>query len=249
VDRSPPPPARTAAPPPPGAPAAAPAGAAARLTVVTPVPLSGLDSASSQLTTPADSEDGGSWSPGSPADEPSEDALAGSESDDERAGAEGGPQPAAARTPSESDASSLVCPPALAGEGHEAAVLALLALQCASSAEPLPPPARLLPDVSPAWLAPADESLDDRLEPPSDGVSLAAPALPPAAPRQGALTGSKRSGTPIEELERDAGLFAPMPKPDGSGEPKFFCRFAGCGKGYASTDAVSRADPENDDAA
>lgn len=112
--------------------------------------------------------------------------------------------------PSEADMQALLCQP-VADEEHEDAVMALLALNRVPSTEP----------------AAVVTALPVRPTPPS------------ALQLLGAAPGSKRRIT-REPLEGEIARFSPVPKPDGSGEAKFFCKYPHCGKGYASTDAVRK---------
>lgn len=226
-----------------------PAVAAGRLAVVTPDVIARAEARGSEVTTPANSDDDASWD-GLPAEESSEDAPPDSEAEaeDERASAVGEPQAALAASidigahAMAPAPTARACEPAAAqGAGQEDAIFALLALQRAPSTQQppstqLPPPQ---PDYAPAWSIGACPEpsarrpwcLDARVEPPA----FAAATLPPPP-----ITGVKRRSPPPYDAGEAAVRFAPMPKPDGTGDSKFFCKFPNCGKGYASTDAVRK---------
>jgi hypothetical protein len=73
-------------------------------------------------------------------------------------------------------------------------------------------------------------------------MPVPAPAVPPSSQ----LSGGKRPRAVLAADGSDLvagahngfGRYSPIPKPDG--DAKFFCKFPGCGKGYASTDAVRK---------
>jgi len=70
----------------------------------------------------------------------------------------------------------------------------------------------------------------------SKSCGSSAPAVPlPTPPNP---TRKRKAASQGAESDSASLRYPPMPKVDG--EPRFFCRHPGCGKGYASTDAVRK---------
>ena len=132
-----------------------------------------------------------------------------------------------ASLPSSASSSSLVPP-----QEEDAAVLALLGLSRLPSCENIAGEAEAAAARRAAAM-PAS-SLSGR------------PMQVLAAPSSAPLTGHKRmrATTPTDgdafgvNANNGFARYSPVPKPDG--DAKFFCKFPGCGKGYASTDAVRK---------
>ena len=216
------------------------------------------DIAPSEATTPADSEAGSPWTlAASPVVSPTPEEDTSSEPSPQPQ-----PQPPA---DAQEEPQSAVVPLTVAvpeetaavdgdaGEDDEAAmddaVMALLGLQShaqrlsaeASPASGRPPPSR--------GFAPIRSSTTT-----SSGRRSVSPSthhLNANSRPTSAVSGVKRPRNTSPSLRTTGGAnspglshynneYGPMPKPDGSGEPKFFCKFDGCGKGYASTDAVRK---------
>ena len=181
----------------------------------------------SEVTTPDSEVDGSHWSVGSPREEA---RIASPDGDEQRDGVAAAdcPPPVVGAAEWALGPDGLSCGEVMEeamgeeSEDHEDAVMALLGL---ARAPPVPP-----------------TSHSDPPELSGIGGDLAG-AVGIASFRAGVKRRAADLLTddyaPSEAVRR----YSPMPKPDGSGEAKFFCKFPKCGKGYASTDAV-RARPK-----
>ena len=191
------------------------------------------DALMSEVTTPADSEVEGPWSSASSSPV---DGLA----DDASAEADAVDAPEALPPVDEDDDESVDQPTAAQDDGGYSDEDEADGAEDAEVAEGLGEGTAAEEAVF-ALLA-----LQGRL--PSPATSTSALSLPPTAspvvsfgapPPPTHVTGSKRRADHAFGLSAPRARASPVPRPEACGDFKYICKYDGCGKSYASTDAVS----------